>query len=390
MLLAKSEFQPNSSGSNRVLPNPTELSRVFDFLVTFIFQFFLDMDHKHNAAAIMEEKKEEKKQVPVRFELSPDRCSYAFFFLTQKSDTEATGNTRARGFCLTIYSDKEHKTFLDTECEYQVSGEEKCPSTGRTHWQSYIYFKNPRYFKALKKLFPTAHIETAKGSAKQNREYCIKDGKFTEAGTLPVQGKRRMEGLIDLTDEDIIETDARCHKAYKQARDTLRANKEEKDMWQAFRNKSLEAPLVIYITGKSGKGKSYLAKAIACTLYENDNDLSIIHIENGFFTARNYHAKCLLVHDFRPSQVRPSVLLNFIDKYGCHVNIKGSSTFIKPKCIILDSIISPESLYKKEETNTQFTRRITHIFDMDMFDTRQEMYDYVSSKLEIDLSKFVD
>lgn len=344
------------------------------------------MDHKHSHA---ESKEEKKEKVPIHAQ-KYRLLFFIHFSLAQRFGTEATGNTKARGFCLTIFEEKELTKFKALPSIYKCFGEEKCPTTGKLHYQSYIYFKHARYWRTLKKELPTSHIEVAKGSPAQNREYCMKDGKFWEEGELPQQGKRRISNIIDLTDEDIIELDARCHQAYKKARDILRANKEEKDMWQAFRKRSLDGPRVIYITGKSGKGKSYLAKAIACCLYEDDNDLAVVNIENGFFSARNYHAKCLLVHDFRPSQVRPTVLLNFMDKYGCHINIKGSSTFIKPQTIIIDSINSPESLYKKEETNVQFTRRINNIFDMDMFDTRSDMYDYVASQLSIDLSKFID
>ena len=37
----------------------------------------------------------------------------------------------------------------------------------------------------MKKLFPRAHLEVAKGSPEQNKIYCSKDGKFQEFGVFP-------------------------------------------------------------------------------------------------------------------------------------------------------------------------------------------------------------
>lgn len=58
-------------------------------------------------------------------------------------------------------------------CIGEEIGEEKTP-----HLQGYIDFKNQKDFSVVKALIPRAHIEKAKGSAKQNFAYCSKDGKF--------------------------------------------------------------------------------------------------------------------------------------------------------------------------------------------------------------------
>lgn len=52
-------------------------------------------------------------------------------------------------------------------------GENKTP-----HIQAYCNLKIQRTFLTMKKDFPTAHIEQAKGSDKQNFIYCAKDGDF--------------------------------------------------------------------------------------------------------------------------------------------------------------------------------------------------------------------
>lgn len=65
---------------------------------------------------------------------------------------------------------------------------------GTPHLQAYVSFKNPVSFNTVKKLYPTAHIEAAKGSPKQCIAYCSKkdtrqDGPW-ERGERPAQGAR--------------------------------------------------------------------------------------------------------------------------------------------------------------------------------------------------------
>jgi len=65
-----------------------------------------------------------------------------------------------------------------------VVGREKGES-GTAHLQGYVCLKHAITFSSLKKQFPQLHIETAKGSPKQNQIYCTKDGDFFEIGQVP-------------------------------------------------------------------------------------------------------------------------------------------------------------------------------------------------------------
>lgn len=90
--------------------------------------------------------------------------------------------------------------------------------SGTYHTHVYVYYKNAKRFSTIKTLFPEAHIESAKGSSKENRDYIRKEGKhkdseknntnlsdtFEEEGELPDdgnQGQRTdMINLISLFD----------------------------------------------------------------------------------------------------------------------------------------------------------------------------------------------
>jgi hypothetical protein len=63
-----------------------------------------------------------------------------------------------------------------------------------------LHYKSQRTFASIKKKFPRAHIEKARGSGEENKKYCSKEGDFTEKGEVPAAGKRSdIAALVDLT-----------------------------------------------------------------------------------------------------------------------------------------------------------------------------------------------
>lgn len=66
--------------------------------------------------------------------------------------------------------------------EYQ---EEIAPTTGRHHHQGWMYFINKIRIETVRNKFPGVHIEKAKGTWKQNHEYCTK-ADTRAPGTEPV------------------------------------------------------------------------------------------------------------------------------------------------------------------------------------------------------------
>lgn len=80
----------------------------------------------------------------------------------------------------------------DESVKYLVVGRERAPTTGQRHLQGYVVFSARKRFTTVQGLLPPSHLECARGTATQNRSYCIKDGDFDEYGTFPsnAQGKR--------------------------------------------------------------------------------------------------------------------------------------------------------------------------------------------------------
>lgn len=74
---------------------------------------------------------------------------------------------------------------------YLIVGREVAPTTLTPHLQGFVSFTQRRTFASVRALLPDCHLEGAKGTPNQNREYCSKSGDFDEYGTLPSgPGKR--------------------------------------------------------------------------------------------------------------------------------------------------------------------------------------------------------
>ena len=137
-------------------------------------------------------------------------------------------------------------------------------------------------------------------------------------------------------------------------------------MLDNIENDQLRPIKVIYFIGKPGSGKTYNAYKYALRNYTKE-EITKVTIQNNFFEfVGSNKDKCLVIEEFRPSQLHPSSLLQFTDKYGYSCPIKGGYKYVKPEMIIICSIIHPSRLYseQKEELNEQFTRRITHLYEV--------------------------
>lgn len=264
----------------------------------------------------------------------------------QKLRPEATCNTRVRSFSLTIFSRAELDTFLELDSTYKCYGIETCPTTGRTHYQAYIYFENKKSFNVLKKLLPTSHIEQSRCDAETNRNYCMKEGDFYEYGNMPKQGKISANILRKLTDEEIIDLDARCHRAYINARNRL----NNVLTVNTFRKKVK----VWYIQGPSGCGKTEKALQLI-----GDKTFCNVKCENGFWIGLG-DTKTALYDDFRSSDMRAKDFINFIDYNRHSMNVKGSEERNNFETIIITSVERIEDIYSnlQGEPREQWMRRI--------------------------------
>ncbi len=204
-------------------------------------------------------------------------------------------STRARRFTWTLNNptpeEIEHLTNLSLEenrVKYLCYGEETGAS-GTRHLQGYVEFSILKSYAGCKKILSTRiHLEKSKGSGKQNREYCSKDGIFVEMGTPPAgQGKRTDLDLVkDALDagsspQEIADKHfkswVKYHKAfalYRRMIDTREVVAPHAiETFPTAWPRELDEKVTIF-WGASGIGKTCFAKALI------KNPLLVSHIED--------------------------------------------------------------------------------------------------------------
>ena len=163
-------------------------------------------------------------------------------------------------------------------------------TTGTYHTHGYLYTHSPARFSTLKNRLPTAHIEKAYGTSKENRDYIRKSGEkwagtekaetsvpgtFFEFGELPTEAEEKspvMHQLLQsvkdgMTNTEIIEQTPSMAFRIREIdvlRQTLLAEK------YAVENRKLE---VTYLYGSTGAGKTW-------GIYEKHDPRSIYRVTN--------------------------------------------------------------------------------------------------------------
>lgn len=248
--------------------------------------------------------------------------------------------------------------YKTTSAEYILYGQEVCPKTGRVHHQGFIYFKNARKSKkGVAKQLDKCHVEICKGSIDQNFDYCSKDGKITEIGRRPQQGKRTdlisiknkiMEGKT--TVDDICVENPIAYHQYGRTLNKL----EDIALRKKYRKWMTQCD---WIWGPTGVGKShiamkkYYAEPENCYIYPNDN---------GWWDAYKGQ-ETVIINEFRGG-IPYGELLELIDKWPKQVRRRNREPvpFLAKK-IIITSSLPPEEVYHNLSYNDsldQLKRRI--------------------------------
>lgn len=284
---------------------------------------------------------------------------------TEPKTTEARGNTKARAYQLTLNDVSKIEELKQNIMTYKslrylmIGAIEKAPTTGHEHVHIYAYFKTP--LKLSIKKCCGAHVEPTKGTFNDNLQYLTKDGDLTfEWGERPHQGLKTVKELREMNADDV-------PPQYYNIKTKIDQKKHDEDvffqMLDEIERDELKAPEIVYITGGTGKGKTFTAYKTALKEFEKSK-IGKLTLKNEFFDVINENADCFIIEEFRPSQIKASDFLQLTDKYGFRCNVKGGFCTLRPKKIFICSIIPPEQIYK-EEINKQFLRRITKIINLD-------------------------
>lgn len=277
---------------------------------------------------------------------------------------------------------------LDYICLCDEIGENKTP-----HTHVYMHFKSPVRFSRIKNLFAVAHIEPAQGTAKDNRDYIRKEGKwkdsekehtnlkntFEEYGTMPVSSQGKRNDLVLLYDmirqgksnieilEDVPDIGIRYFDKINKIRLELQI-----DTYKNNRRVNLKTN---YISGDTGTGKSRY-------ILDTYGDSNCYRVTDYCHPFDNYSGQSVLIFEEYRSSLKLSDMLNYLDIYPLLLPARYNQKWAMYTTVFIVSNWTFEQQYselqnipEQKSSYEAFKRRINgyvkifHKSDIDTYDT---------------------
>lgn len=224
---------------------------------------------------------------------------------------------------------------------------EKCPRTGKIHYQGYIQFNNTVRFSAVKKFLkaPWCWIQLAKKSPENNYAYVTKKNSRVEGAEPYILGEFRLNknkgkrnDLLNVMDDiksgkDIVQI------ALNNPVSFLRYTNNIRQVHSLITSQSAQSEyrdiMVEVLIGPPGVGKSHYARE----KYGRTNVYSLsFDSSSSTIWWDNYKGQSvILLDDFYGSGMQWSQLLKVLDKYPLQLQVKGSSTWAMYTKVIITS-----------------------------------------------------
>lgn len=234
---------------------------------------------------------------------------------------------------------------LDGITKYYCIGKET-GSSGTPHFQGYVRFSRRYYLRQLRDIIgPRAHFEVARGTPKQNRAYCTKDGDFVERGELP-------KGRGEASNRD--EIAKRFAIAVRGGRDKVDEFANEfPGSWYfnghtMLRNAQfLIEPIlrpdihVQWMYGEPGVGKSRSA-------HEQLPNAYIKEPRTKWWNGYVYQPE-VIIDDLGPGGIDINHCLRWFDRYKCMVETKGGLVALHATKFIITSNFEPSDIWKDKD-----------------------------------------
>lgn len=255
-------------------------------------------------------------------------------------------------------------------CMADEVGEEGTP-----HTHLYLHSSCVVRFSSVKKRFPAAHIEMAKGTSQQNREYVTKtgkwldtrkretcvDGTYEEWGEMPIERQGKRNDLDDLysmikdgmSDFDILEQDPTymLHMdKIERARQTVR-QETFKDVWRDMN--------VVYVWGDTGSGKTR-------GIMEKYGYSNVFRVTDYMHPFDNYKGQEVIVFEEFRSSLRIGDMLNYTDGYPLELPCRYANKYACYTKVYIISNMPLSQQYSQLQINNYesyraFLRRITEV-----------------------------
>lgn len=265
------------------------------------------------------------------------------------------GGSNAKGWCFT-WNNPTHKILfpdgLPMGIQYIVYQVEK-GREGTEHLQGFIYFESKKRMSAIKKIdfktpdgasvfpFATAHLEAAKGSPEQNKDYCTKAETRVagpwELGKMP-KGSGERTDLHRAAEElmrsgDIRAIDPAVFIKYASGCLKLAA------LAPPPRRDNLK---VITIIGATGIGKSY-------SVHDLYPDVFVVNMGNSGLWWDGYTGQPAIMFEEFKGQVQLQKMLQILDPYPLRLEIKGGLVPARFTVVFITSNTMPKDWYENKD-----------------------------------------
>lgn len=235
---------------------------------------------------------------------------------------------------------------------------------GTPHFQGYVILSARKRLSFLKEILREAHWEVAKGTPKQNRDYCTKpDGRIgepVEVGVFPETGQGKRSDLAAL------------HSRLKDGLTQAEYANEFFELWikypravtdyqlsQIPARSETQSVSVICLYGPPRTGKSRLANYLAGRQPGGVYRHSLGEWWDGYCGER-----CIVFDDFCGSSLSFGNFKRVMDRYPLRVPVKGSSCELAATVFFVTTNVDPRHWWKEEVTRSDWAAifgRITRV-----------------------------
>lgn len=254
-------------------------------------------------------------------------------------------------FTYNNYTEEHYKEILEwNEWKYVVVGKE-VGEAGTPHLQGYGELKKRKRFETIRRSWPMVHWEQRRASRQAAADYCKKEGRYEERGTMPENAscKSSKEAVARVKNGETMRSildDPPNLSGVRMCQLWLSYNEPRRN----FKTQ------VHWIYGPSGVGKSKLAATEA-------GENSYWHDGTKWFDGYDAH-ETMVLDDFRAGNMKFNFLLKLLDRYPLRLECKGGYRQLLAKSIIVTTIKNPRECYQQcemDEPQQQLLRRIEKI-----------------------------
>lgn len=299
--------------------------------------------------------------------------------LSTSRGASAPRSVPSRRWVVTIPGVGGEPTWNPDRMRFLVYQLERGSTTDYEHYQCYVVLNAPARLNAVRELFPaTSHCEPARGTHQQCIDYCTKtDTRVSgpwQHGDPGGQGSRTdLSSFVAAVrsgrgDNSILDEFPVQYLRYaRHIVDVRRAQAPQ------IRNSK---PLVIFLYGATGVGKSRLAHELI------QLDRTFFYIKDSRFFDGYFGQPFVIFDDIRVDDIPFHILLRLTDRYPFAVPQKGIPPFpFTSSVLIFTSAFSPDFFVPAGEDPQQLLRRLD--FVIELFDS-SSVSPFVCSKCPSD------